>query len=213
METNVATPESRIRKEVNVSPIVVSRVYKASYQKDNTMTAELKQTITTKSYYPTKSVSNELKDNPFSNAQLGITEGEPYVQNETRVTWIEVPVDSTVESVQAKLATLPNANIYKILANRPILSSSQQAGIDAGLTTTDIIANGQAVRYSKDHSQAGKLVLHNGKPQFRVTYFKSLGSPDMDMRTSDPADFYQTPAMKIELAGITTSIAVEQETL
>lgn len=210
METNVATPESRIRKEVNVSSIVVSRVYKTNYQKDNTMTAELKQTVTTKSYYPTKSVSNELKDNPFSNAQLGITEGEPYVQNETRVTWIEVPVDSTVESVQAKLATLPNASIYKILANKPILSSSQQAGIEAGLTTTDIIADGQAVRYSKDHLQAGKLVLHNGKPQFRVTYFKSLGSPDMDMRTPEAADFYATPKMKAELEN---SVVVEQEAL
>jgi hypothetical protein len=210
MEANVATPESRIRKEVNVSPIMVSRVYKASYQKDNTMTAELKQTVTTKSYYPTKSVSNELKDNPFSNVQLGITEGEPYVQNETRVTWIDVPVDSTVESVQAKLATLPNANIYKILANKPILSSSQKAGIEAGLTSTDIIADGQAVRYSKDHPQAGKLVQHNGKPQFRVTYFKLEGSPDVDMRTADPADFYATPAMQAELSN---SVTVEQETL
>ena len=210
MEAIVATPESRIRKEVNVSPIVVSRVYKASYQKDNTMTAELKQTITTKSYYPTKSVSNELKDNPFSNAQLGITEGEPYVQNETRVTWIEVPMDSTVESVQNKIATLPDANIYKILANKPILSSNQKAGIAAGLTTIDIIADGQAVRYSKDHPQAGKLVLHNGKPQFRVTYFKALGSPDMDMRTPETADFYATPTMKAELE---SSVTVEQEAL
>jgi hypothetical protein len=212
MEANVATPESRIRKEVNVSPIMVSRVYKASYQKDNTLTAELKQTVTTKSFYPTKSVSNELKDNPFSNVQLGITEGEPYVQNETRVTWIEVPVDSTVESVQAKLATLPNANIYKILANKPILSSNQKAGIEAGLTTTDIIADGQAVRYSKDHPQAGKLVLvkETAKPQFRVTYFKLEGSPDVDMRTADPADFYATPTMQAELSNI---VMAEQETL
>lgn len=213
MEANVATPESRIRKEVNVTPIMVSRVYQASYQKDNTLTAELKQTITTKSYYPTKSVSNELKDNPFSNAQLGIAEGEPYEAKETRVTWIDVPADSTVESVQAKIATLPSANIYKILANKPILSSTQQAGIFAGLTTTDIIADGQAVRYSKNHPEAGKLVLNNGKPQFRVTYFKSEGSPDVDMRTEDPADYYATPAIKAELASVTTSISVEQETL
>jgi hypothetical protein len=212
MEANVATPESRIRREVNASPIMVSRVYKASYQKDNTLTAELKQTVTTKSYYPTKSVSNELKDNPFSNVQLGITEGEPYVQDEVRVTWIDVPVDSTVESVQAKLATLPNATIYKILANKPILSSSQKAGIDAGLTTTDIIADGQAVRYSKDHPQAGKLILvkDTSKPQFRVTYFKSEGSPDIDMRNADAADFYATPAMQAELSNI---VMVEQETL
>jgi hypothetical protein len=210
MEANVATPESRIRKEVVVSSIMVSRVYKAAYQKDNTLTAELKQTVTTKSFYPSKSVSNELKDNPFSNAQLGISEGEPYEAKETRVTWIEVPVDSTVESVQAKIATLPNASIYKILANKPILSSTQQAGVNAGLTTTDIIADGQAVRYSKDHLEAGKLVLHNGKPQFRVTYFKSAGSPDVDMRTADPADFYATPTMKAELSNV---VMAEQETL
>lgn len=210
MEANVATPESRIRKEVIVGAIEVSRVYKASYQKDNTMTAELKQTVTTKSYYPTKSVSNELKDNPFSNAQLGISEGEPYQSSETRVTWIDVPVDSTVESVKATLATLPNANIYKILANKPILSSSQKAGIDAGLTTTDIIADGQAVRYSKGHKDAGKLILLNGKPQYRVAYFKSAGSADIDMRTEEPADFYATAAMKAEMSNI---VAMEQEAL
>lgn len=213
MEANVATQESRVRKEVNVSPIMVSRVYQASYQKDNTMTAELKQTITTKSYYPTKSVSNELKDNPFSNEQLGIAEGEPFEAKETRVTWIDVPVDSTVESVQAKLATLPNANIYKILANKPILSSSQQAGIDAGLTSTDVIANSQVVRYGKNHPEAGKLVLQNGKPQYRVTYFKSAGSEDVDMRTADPADFYATAEIKMELAQSTTSFIVGQDAL
>lgn len=210
MEAITSNPENRIRKEVTVTPIMVSRVYKASYQKDNTLTAELKQTVTTKSFYPTKSVSNELKDNPFSNVQLGISEGEPYEQKETRVTWIDVPADSTEESVQAKLATLPSANIYKILANKPILSSSQQAGIDAGLTTTDIIADGQAVRYSKDHPQAGKLVLFNGKPQFRVTYFKSEGSPDVDMRNTDIADFYTTATMKAELSN---SVVIEQEAL
>jgi hypothetical protein len=214
MEANVSTtPESRIRKEVTVAPIMVARVYKASYQKDNTMTAELKQTIETLSFYPTKSVSNELKDNPFSNAQLGISEGEPYKAKETRVTWIEVPVDSTVESVQEKLASLPEANIYKILANHPVISSSQDAGIKAGLTTLDIIADGQAVRYGKDHPQAGQLVLQNGKPQFRVTYFKVAGSPDVDMRTEDPADFYATEKMKGELTAVTTSIRIEQEVM
>jgi hypothetical protein len=211
MEATIPTSESRIRKEVTSTPIMVSRVYKGSYQKDNTLTAELKQTVTTKSYYPTKSVANELKDNPFSNSQLGITEGEPYVQNETRVTWIEVPADSTEETVQAKLATLPQASIYKILANKPIISSSQQAGIDAGLTSTDIIGNSQVVRYPKDHPQAGKIILDpNGKPQYRIAYFKSAGSPDMDLRTADSLDFYATPEMAAELSN---TVSVEQEVL
>lgn len=43
---------SKIRKEVSKSEINVSRVYSSDYQKEGTLTAELKQTIKTTSFYP-----------------------------------------------------------------------------------------------------------------------------------------------------------------
>ena len=150
MNTQVTTSEQRVRKEVSKGDLEISRIYAADYQKEGTLTAEIKQTITTKSYYPSKSVSNNLQDNPFANAEFGFAESE-YKSEEVRVVWIDVPADSTVESVTARLSTLPDANIYKILANKPILSDNQVYAIGAGLTTKDIIADRQSVRYPVSH--------------------------------------------------------------
>jgi hypothetical protein len=212
MNTPVLNTDNRVRKETSKSGLEVSRVHATSYQKEGTLTAEIKQTITAKSYYPSKSVSNNMQDNPFSTAEFGFSEKE-YVATEKRVAWVDVPLGSTVESVVAKLATVPDANIYKILANHPILSDNQQYGINAGLTTKDSIADKQVVRYPEGHPQAGALILSNGKPQYKATFFKSYTKEDEDLRTADPADFYATATMKVELAGTTQSISVQQDAL
>lgn len=213
MNTQVPTQDQRVRKEVSKGALEISRVYAADYQKEGTLTAEIKQTITTKSYYPSKSVSNNLQDNPFSTSDFGFSENE-YTANETRVVWVEVPVGSTVESVAAKLATLPDANIYKMLANKPILSDNQVYAIGAGLTTKDIIADKQVVRYPTGHPQAGQIILDpQGKVQYKATYFKTTAMADQDLRTADVNDFYATPNMNVELAGIMTSVAADQDAL
>jgi hypothetical protein len=210
MEANTSNTEQRIRTQVSKSALEISRVHATAYQKEGTLTAEIKQTITTKSYYPSKSVSNNMQDNPFSTAEFGFSEKE-YVSNSKRVVWVDVPTDSTVESVANKLAALPQATIYRIYANRPILSDNQNYAISAGLTTMDAIANKQALRYPEGNPDAGKLILKNGKPQYKADFFKSTATADQDLRTTDPADFYQTPSMKVELANTITSFSVEQD--
>jgi hypothetical protein len=213
MNTEVPTQDQRVRKEVSKGALEISRVYAADYQKEGTLTAEIKQTITTKSYYPSKSVSNNFQDNPFSTSEFGFSENE-YTAQETRVVWVEVPVGSTVESVAVKLATLPDANIYKMLANKPILSDNQLYAIGAGLTTKDIIADKQVVRYPTGHPQAGQIILDpQGKVQYKATYFKTTAMADQDLRTADVNDYYATPNMNVELAGIMTSVAADQDTL
>lgn len=213
MNTQVPTQDQRVRKEVSKGALEVSRVYAADYQKEGTLTAEIKQTITTKSYYPSKSVSNNLQDNPFSTSEFGFSENE-YTAQETRVVWVEVPLGSTVEAVAAKLASLPDANIYKMLANKPILSDNQLYAIGAGLTTKDIIADKQVVRYPTGHPQAGQIILDpQGKVQYKATYFKTTAMADQDLRTADVNDYYATPNMNVELAGIMTSVAADQDSL
>lgn len=209
---NSNTENQGIRKETSKGNLEVSRVHATNYQKEGTLTAEIKQTVTTKSYYPSKSVSNNMQDNPFSTADFGFSEQE-YTSDEKRVAWVDVPVGSTIESVIAKLASLPTATIRKILANRPIITDSQNYAITAGLTSMEAIADKQAVRFPDNHPQAGQLILHNGKPQYKATYFRNTATEDQDLRTADPADFYQTSAMRVELAGITTSLSVEQDSL
>jgi hypothetical protein len=210
MEAKTSNTDQRVRKEISKSALAISRVYAANYQKEGTLTAEIKQTVTTKSYYPSKSVSNNMQDNPFSTSDFGFSENE-YTSQETRVVWVDVPADSTVESVGAKLSSLPGATIYKVLANKPILSDNQIYAINAGLTTEDAIADKQVVRYPSGHPQENQLILDpNGKVQYKATFFKSSVKEDEDMRTELVSDFYATPAMNSELAGI---ITVQQETL
>ena len=211
MNTQISSTENQgVRKEISKGGLEISRVHATQWQKEGTLTAEIKQTVTTDSYYPSKSVSHNLQDNPFSTSDFGFTENA-YSSTEKRVVWVDVPTGSTVESVATKLASLPNATIYKILANRPIISDSQNYAIGAGLTSMEIIADKQAVRYPEGHNEAGKLILKDGKPQYKATFFKSTAKADEDLRTADTADFYATAIMKSELAE--TSISVEQETL
>jgi len=212
METQ--NQENRVRKEVEVKPLVVARVHATTYQKEGTLTAEIKQTIETKSFYPSKSVVSNFQDNPFSVKDFGFRESDPYISSETRVAWVPVPVTSTVETVVAQLAKLPEANIYRILANKPIISEPQQYAIDNKLTTLDIIADKQVLRYPVGAEKAGQLILDkNGKPQYKANFFKSVKTADVDSRTEDPADYYATPLIKQQMGALAPSIAVAQETL
>jgi hypothetical protein len=75
------------------------------------------------------------------------------------------------------------------------------------------IADKQVVRFPEGHPQAGQLILNNGKPQYKATYFKNEAIEDQDLRTQDPSDFYSTPTMRVELAGVTTSLSVQQDAM
>lgn len=193
--------QERIRKEVSKSPISVSRVYTSDYQKEGTLTAELKQTVTTKSFYPSKSVANSLQDNIFSMADFKFEEQE-YTNNEVRVAWIDVPVGMTVEQVTAKLQTNPNAGLYRILSNKPIISDTEQYAIDSAEleVNLDTFANRQAVRFPNGHPQEGELAFDtNGKIQYRRVAFSVAGIEDKDIRTSEPSDFYASPELEAEI--------------
>lgn len=213
MNTQIPNTENRVRKEVNKSALEISRVHATQWQKEGTLTAEIKQTVTTKSFYPSKSVSNSMQDNPFNNADFGFSEQE-YSSDEKRVAWVDVPVDSTVESVAAKLTAVPTATICKVLANRPITTDSQEYAIKAGLTTLEAIADKQVVRYPLGHPQAGTLILDSkGKVQYKATFFKNIATEDSDLRTSDPADYYASAAIKVEMVGIAGNIPANQDTM
>ena len=212
MNTIASTQEQGKRTESSKGGLEISRVHATQWQKEGTLTAEIKQTVTTKSFYPSKSVSNNFQDNPFSTAEFGFAEKE-FVSTSKRVVWVDVPMESTVESVAAKLAALPEATVYRVYANKPIISDNQAYAITAGLTTKDAIADKQAIRYGEGDPQAGRLILKNGKPQYKADFFKSTATADQDFRTEDPADFYATPTMNVELAGVMSSVSVEQEVL
>lgn len=198
METT--SKQSVARKEVVKSALEVSRVYKTDYQKEGTLTAEIKQTVTTKSFYPSKSVRSNFQDNPFSNEEFGFSEQE-FVSVEKRVAWIDVPQNSTEESVKEILKKFPEASLYKVLANRPILTDNQTYAINANLTTEDAIGEKQLVKYPDNHEKKGEIVMDSlNKPQYRAIFFKTTAHADLDQRTSEPSDFYATPSVKAVLS-------------
>lgn len=196
------TQNSNIRKEVTSSPIMVERVYKSDFQKEGTLTAELRQVVTTKSFYPSKSISNSLNENIFSIQDFGFEETD-YENKETRVAWIDVPVGSTKESVQKQLDNLKEATLYRILSNRPIIADTEQYAIDNPEmeTTIDTYANRQVVRYPKEHEQEGSLVVTEGKVQYRRVAFSKGAKADVDLRNSDLADVYMSAEIKAEVNG------------
>lgn len=193
------TVEQGIRKVSTKSGLTVSRVYSSDYQKEGTLTAELRQTVTTKSYYPTKSVANNMQDNVFGMEDFGFEEQE-YVNQENRVSWIDVPMGTSAEAVLAKLESFPGASLYRVLSNHPILTDNQVYAINQGLTTKDVFAERQIVRYPEGSENAGKIALDsNGKPQYRAVFFSSSAKEDQDNRTVEPGDKYVSAMIANEL--------------
>lgn len=191
----------RIRKEVSKSNILVTKVYKLEYQKEGTQTAELKQQIITKTHYPSKVIANNLQDNVFSANEFNFEESV-FENKETRVTWISVPEDVTIQEVQERLNKLNNPTLYKILSNRPILTETQEYAINNPEldVTLDTFANKQVVRYPEGHENAGELALDTyGKVQYKAIFFSKEEKEDIDLRTSDPQDFYVSPEISSEL--------------
>ena len=200
METTTNN-QTRIRKEVTKGPLTVSRVYTSNYQKEGTLTAELRQTIKTTSLYPTKSVSNSLNANIFEAKDFGFEE-TPFENTENRVGWIDVPTTSSLASVSDKLKAFPEAGLYRILSNHPILSDTDMFAISAEEldVTKDTIANKQAVRLPEGDPRAGQLALDvNGKIQYRRIAFSTVEMADQDLRTLNPADFYASPELTAEI--------------
>lgn len=193
-----------IRREAIKTPLSVSRVFKGDFQKDGTVTAEIKQTVDTISHYPSQVVVDSLQDNIFSTADFKFQE-KKFENKETRVAWIDVPIGLTEDQVKEKLASYTKANLYRILSNRPILSDRQEHAInnpELPNVTMDTFANSQAVRYPENHESAGALALDkNGKIQYRGIFFASQGSEDVDLRTAALEDFYASPELMAELTG------------
>ena len=183
--------------------LMAEEVYTSAYQKKNTETARLRQLVKTTAYYPSMKPTNSLSDNVFGDDEFAGTEEQPFTSTEQRVAFINVPAGTSLEEVNKRIQALGDkARIYRILSNHPILTSEQQSAISNGITTLDIIANGQAVRYPEDHpDKPGELILDpNGKVQYRAAYFSAVAKEDKDYRTLDQNDVYLTEEMIAEMA-------------
>lgn len=189
------------RTEVKVEAITLDEIYASQYQKANTMTARLRQIINITSFYPSMKPTNSATENVFSDDEFDGTEEQPFVSNEQRIAFINVPDKATAEEVMKRIIALgEKARIYKVLSNHLILTEEQKSAIRNGITTKDIIANSQAIRFGEGSEKEGQLITDtNGKVQYRQTYLSTSGKEDVDLRTSDANDMYLSPELEAEL--------------
>ena len=138
--------------------------------------AQLRQIVT--KTYPSAQISNNMQDSLFGASSFNLEDGASYDQ--TRVTWISVPKGTTAEQVTAQLKANPNARIYRVLSNEPILTDAQESAIASGLTTLDVIAARQLVV----DGNSGDTILHNGKEQYAANFFSLTAKEDIDMRST-----------------------------
>ena len=185
-----------IKTTVTRGDIEVTSIGISAFQKEGTMTATLKQTVETISLYPTKSVNSDLQDNVFGIEDFGF-EATPHSNKRTNVVFLDVPEGSTVESVKERLSKFPNATLYRILSNHPILTDKQQYAIDNGIRTKEEFANSQVVKYGEGE-HAGELILdQNGKVQYKATFLSTTDKEDVDRRTPEPEDVYMSEEIEM----------------
>ena len=192
--------QSKVRKEVTRSAITCTALHTSSFQKESTVTAELRQTVKTTSFYPSKSVANSRQSGIFTATDFGFTE-QPFENEETKVAFVLVPAGLTVEQVNAKLESdFKNACLYTVKSNHPITTEEQEYAIENNMTTLAKIANTQIIRYPKTHEHAGNIVLtKSAKVQYRMTYFSDSIREDEDLRNSNPEDVYMSTEIKQEV--------------
>ncbi len=207
----VAPLGTAIRTIITKSPISVDDILKAEFQKEGTISAQLRQVVETKSFYPSKKISNNMQDNLFATEDFGFAETE-FLATENRVTWMDIPEGTTAQQVLDKLTNSPKANLYRVLSNKPILTDSQEYAIGAGTKTMDDFAEAQIVRYPEStilnentpeaQDVSNEIVLDkNGKVQYRRIFFSATGKEDVDTRTKEVEDVYMSKSIKMELEG------------
>ena len=200
------TTNNGVTKSISRGELTVDKLYKSDYQKKGTNSVQLRQEIKTVTSYPS---AQPRTGGLFSQEEFGL-ESKDFTATETRVAWIDVPENVTMDDIKNRLAQLPNKGIMKVLSNRPILTENQKRGIVAGLTTMDTFAHSQVVRYGEGHPQEGEIILDkNGKIQYRVSVFMAdLVEDTADMRTEDAADYYCPADLQGELAQAKASHAL-----
>lgn len=198
-----------IKTITTVSDVTLDEIKESEFQKEGTLSAQIRQIITKESHYPSKKVTNNMQDNIFATKDFGFEE-KVFDSKEERVAWLPVPVAASKEAVEAALKahSAKGAVIYRVLSNQPILTDDQKYAVTIGNKTIDDFANSQAVRYPEgavDRETGelveGKLALDKaGNVQYRRTFFWKTTRADQDLRDATK-EGYLSAELKAELVG------------
>lgn len=158
--------------------IKVDEVKRSSFGKVNI--AVLRQQV--KTTYPASRAGNSMSDSLFAQNDFKAV-GKEYIND--RVTFIKVPLEATVETVQAKLDKLPEARIYRIMSSnfQDVMTDEQKEAVDKGIsskTMEDYEKSLKAINPS-----TGQPIMNNGEVFYRSLYFSSTNVEDIDLRNTN----------------------------
>jgi len=201
--TKVVTTGTGVRHISTKGELEFSRIFINGFQKPGTKTLEVKQVVTTESFYPSKKTTSNMQEGLFDNSEFGFGE-QRFVSPETRVAWILIPVATTEEQAMERLnaAKAKGACIYRVLSNEPIIDENQKYAIGQGLKSYDDFANSQVSKYPENDEQGrgGQLILDRaGKVQYRRTFFWNTPRADEDLRGNGKE--YMSPEIEALLLG------------
>ena len=165
--------------------------------------AQIRQTVTTE--YPSARIGNSLiVGGLFAENEFNLAPGQSY--ESIRVTWLPVPAGTTVEEVQARLATLPNARIQVILSHNleDVLTDEQKAAVRAELVTMEKLAENHVVKDSE-----GNVVQ---PVQYKSTFFAANATEDIDLRP-ETTGFIAAAPVNTEVNALQAAAQPELETL
>lgn len=163
--------------------------------KEDFFSAQLRETIT--KHYPSAQVKT---GGFFSLEQFDLPAGSEYTS--TRVAWIDVPADTTVEQVQAAIKA--DSCIYNIISFnlQDVLTDNQKYAISEGLQTEEFFEEKFRVRGKDGEELPGRAIY---KQNFGSVDFRE----DIDYR---PVSERTTSANKIE-ATATTAVEAEVDVI
>lgn len=169
--------ENQVKKHRKESAIIVENVVEHKY-KDDVLSAQLRQTIKTTSIYPGKNSGNDKQDSLFEAAEFG---GAPkvYENEQVRVCWIEVPLGTTKEQVQAKIDSLGDqARIYQIVSTniQDCLTSGHRFHISEGTLTMEQL---EAKFALVDGDSGERITSEAGEQLYRALYFSTSAQADI----------------------------------
>jgi hypothetical protein len=174
--------ENQVKKEQTFSAISVDSVSPNPY-KDSVLSAQIRQSIITKTTYPGKNVANDKQDSLFAAAAFG---GEPkvYEKTQTRVAWIDVPLGTTKAQVEAKLAALGDkGRIYQIVSTdiQDCLTDGHRFQIAEGNLLLEDAMNKRTIALKDDDGNlTGEVACDDdGIVLYRALYFSATGQEDI----------------------------------
>jgi len=170
--------KERVKKEIEYSDLMVESVRPHKY-KEGRMQAQLKQIVTKTSKYPGADGSSDKQDALYEAEDFG-EESNEFRSTQKRIAWIDVPNNSTIESVQTWVnKKYPEGTIYQIISYHidDCITDGQMNMISNPSTelTLDKLKEKHLLKNNKKEP-----ILKYGQKMYRALYFSRTRRADIN---------------------------------